>query len=249
MSRRRLGAVLALLALAACGTALAAPAESAIELKLSDSAGLGPSSTAVRLLILFTVLAIAPSILLMMTSFVRFVVAFHFLRQALGSPQMPPNQVIIGLSLFMTLFVMGPVIDQVKERAWQPWADGEIDAVEAVHEAAVPFREFMLRNTRQTDLELFVKMARLPQPKGPEELPLRVIVPAYVISELRVAFEIGFLLFLPFLVVDLVVASVLLSMGMMMLPPAMVSLPFKILLFVLVDGWSLIAGSLVAGIR
>ena len=249
MNRRRLGAVLVLLAVAACGTALAAQAESALELKLSDSAGLGPASTAVRLLILFTVLAVAPSILLMMTSFVRFIVAFHFLRQALGSPQMPPNQVIVGLSLFMTLFVMGPVIDQVRERAWQPWSDGEIDAVEALHEASVPFREFMLRNTRQTDLELFVKMARLPRPKGPAELPMRVIVPAFVISELRVAFEIGFLLFLPFLVVDLVVASVLLSMGMMMLPPAMVSLPFKILLFVLVDGWSLLAGSLVAGIR
>ncbi len=220
-----------------------------LELRITDPVGGAPGSTALRIVLMLTVLAVAPAILLMMTSFVRFVVALHFLRQALGTPQMPPNQVVVGLALFLTFFVMGPTLEQVRAEAWVPYTAGQMDAQQGLDAASGPMREFMLRNTREADLGLFVKMAKIPRPATSADVPLRVVVPAFVISELRAGFEIGFLLFLPFLVVDLVVSSVLLSMGMMMLPPSMVSLPFKILLFVLVDGWSLLAGSLVAGIR
>ena len=231
--------------LATVGPALAGPGS--IELNLDGGDGI--ANSAVRLFLLMTLLAVAPSLVLMMTCFVRFVIALHFVRQALGTPQMPPNQVVIGLALFLTLFAMSPTIDRVYEQAWKPWEQGEIDEYEGLQAAATPLRQFMLANTREADLKLFVRMSRIERPEGPDQLPLRVVIPAYVISELKTGFQIGFLLFLPFLVIDLVVASILLSMGMMMLPPAMVSLPFKILLFVLVDGWSLIAGSLVAGLH
>ncbi|MDQ7007283.1 MAG: flagellar type III secretion system pore protein FliP [Acidobacteriota bacterium] len=231
------------------GTAMAAPGGSTLELKVTDPATDGFGSSAVRIIVMLTLIAVAPMLLLLMTSFVRLIITFHFLRQALGTPQMPPNQVLIALSLFLTLFVMSPVVDEIHQQAWQPYTEGEIDTLEAVQTAAGPVKEFMLHNTRQKDLKLFLQMGRFERPEKPEDLPMRVVVPAFAISEMRTGFEIGFLLFLPFLVVDLVVASVLLSMGMMMLPPAMVSLPFKIMLFVLVDGWTLVVGSLVAGFR
>jgi flagellar biosynthetic protein FliP len=258
-TRRALVGALVALALAALLPAAAASASEAgspapagaggLELRITDPAGGAPGSTALRIVLMMTVLAVAPAILLMMTSFVRFVVALYFLRQALGTPQMPPNQVVVGLALFLTFFVMGPTLEQVRAGAWVPYTEGRLDAQQGLDAASGPMREFMLRNTREADLGLFVKMAKIPRPATSADVPLRVVVPAFVISELRAGFEIGFLLFLPFLVVDLVVSSVLLSMGMMMLPPSMVSLPFKVLLFVLVDGWSLLAGSLVAGVR
>ena len=250
MRPRLLPLLLVLIAIVAIGApSLAAPGEASLELTIADPTTGPAGSTAVRIMMLLTVLAVAPSILLLTTSFVRFVIAFHFLRHALGTPSMPPNQVLLGLALFLTLFVMSPVVDQIHAEAWVPYEEGQLDVVEAVQTASVPVKEFMLQHTRKTDLKLFVGMSRMERPATPADLPIRVVIPAFVISELRAGFEIGFLLFLPFLVIDLVVASVLLSMGMMMLPPAMVSLPFKILLFVLVDGWNLIAGSLVAGFQ
>jgi flagellar biosynthetic protein FliP len=258
--RARHALVAALVALAVvaalpAGAALPTPAPAAaagpggLELRITDPAGGASGSTALRIVLMLTVIGVAPAILLMMTSFVRFVVALYFLRQALGTPQMPPNQVVVGLALFLTFFVMGPTLEKVRADAWVPYTEGRMDAQQGLDAASGPMREFMLRNTREADLALFVRMAKMPRPETSADVPLRVVVPAFVISELRAGFEIGFLLFLPFLVVDLVVSSVLLSMGMMMLPPSMVSLPFKILLFVLVDGWSLLAGSLVAGVR
>jgi flagellar biosynthetic protein FliP len=251
-TRHALVAVLLALAVGAALPAAASPAPTGpggLELRITDPAGGAPGSTALRIVLMLTVIGVAPAILLMMTSFVRFVVALYFLRQALGTPQMPPNQVVVGLALFLTFFVMGPTLEKVRADAWVPYTEGRMDAQQGLDAASGPMREFMLRNTREADLALFVRMAKMPRPETSADVPLRVVVPAFVISELRAGFEIGFLLFLPFLVVDLVVSSVLLSMGMMMLPPSMVSLPFKILLFVLVDGWSLLAGSLVAGVR
>lgn len=253
MTRRHLLAAGLLLALLMAGatSAMAAPASSAtLELRLNDAASSASGgNSALRIIITLTLVALAPTILLMMTSFTRLIIVFHFLRQALGTPGMPPNQVMIGLALFLSFFVMAPTIDKIQQEAWQPYDAGKLDAMAAVELAKVPLRDFMLRNVREADLMLFVKMARLPRPEQSAQLPLRVVVPAFMISELRAGFEIGFLLFLPFLVVDLVVSSVLLSMGMMMLPPTTVALPFKVLLFVLVDGWSLLAGSLVTGFR
>jgi flagellar biosynthetic protein FliP len=250
MPRRLFGIAGVLLTLLLIGLTPAMGAgESALELRVTDSAGDVTSSSAIRVVILLTLLTVAPALLLLMTSFVRLIIAFHFIRQALGTPQVPPNQVIIALALFMTFFIMSPVIDQVYEQAWLPFDRGELDAIEAVQAGAQPFKAFMAANTRDADLKLFLKMSRSERPASPDDVSMRVLVPAFAISELRTGFEIGFLLFLPFLVVDLVVASVLLSMGMMMLPPAMISLPFKVMLFVLVDGWNLLAGSLVAGFR
>jgi len=179
-----------------------------LELRITDPAGGAPGSTALRIVLLMTVIGVAPALLLMMTSFVRFVVALYFLRQALGTPQMPPNQVAVGRALFLTLFVMGPTLERVRADAWAPYTEGRIDARQGLDAASGPMREFMLRNTREADLALFVRMAKPPRSATSADVPLRVVVPAFVISELRAGFEIGFLLFLPFLVVDLVVASV-----------------------------------------
>jgi len=190
-------------------------------------------------------LSLLPAILVMFTSFTRIVVVLSFLRQAIGSQQIPPNPVIIGLSLFLTLFVMYPVVDVVNRESVTPYIEKRITMVEAVQRAEAPVKGFMLRQTREKDIALFLKLAKEKAPASAKELSMRVVVPAFAISELKSAFEIGFLLFLPFLIIDMVVASVLLSMGMMMLPPVMVSLPFKLLLFVLVDGWNLVVGSLV----
>jgi flagellar biosynthetic protein FliP len=202
-------------------------------------------SVNLQILLLFTVLAIAPLIVVMMTSFTRMVVVLSFVRQAIGTQQMPPAQLILGLALILSGFVMAPVFGQINSQALQPYLNDEITQSEALELAAAPLRTFMLKQTREQDLELFVELSQVPRPEGPEDIPLHVLVPGFVLSELRLAFQIGFVLFIPFLVIDMVVASVLMSMGMMMLPPVMVSLPFKILLFVLVDGWYLIVRSLV----
>ncbi len=202
-------------------------------------------STPVRIIIVLTILTFLPAILLTMTSFVRFVIVFSLLRNALGLQQTPPNQVIIGLSLFMTLFVMSPVFDKAYTQAFQPYREGKIGDYEALSRAILPFREFMLRQIDEKDLIVFVDMAGIKDVKGPEDIPTRVLIPAFLTGELKRAFEIGFILFIPFLVIDMVVASVLMSMGMLMLPPVLISLPFKLMLFVLVDGWTLLIGSMV----
>ena len=230
----------------------AVPAASAAPLPLpSINIGFGdaeePGDVAVTLQIiaLLTILSLAPAILILMTSFTRLVVVFHFLRQAMGTQQSPPNQVLIGLALFITFFVMSPVWQQVYGDALRPFLDKEATYEEAFERAKAPIRKFMLQNTREKDIALFVKTAQVKRPFGKQDVPLLVLIPAFVISELKTAFIIGFVLYVPFLVIDMVVASVLLSMGMMMLPPIMISLPFKLMLFVLVDGWNLVVGSLV----
>ncbi len=202
-------------------------------------------SVVLQIVALLTILSLAPAILILMTSFTRIVVVFHFLRQALGTQQSPPNQVVIGLSLFITFFIMAPVWQQVYGKALRPYLDKEISYQEAFDNAKTPVRQFMLYNTREKDLALFVNASRSEKPQTPDDVSLLVLIPAFVISELKTAFIIGFVLYVPFLVIDMVVASVLLSMGMMMLPPIMISLPFKIMLFVLVDGWNLLVGSVV----
>ncbi len=202
-------------------------------------------SVVLQIVALLTILSLAPAILILMTSFTRIVVVFHFLRQALGTQQSPPNQVVIGLSLFITFFIMTPVWQQVYGKALRPYLDKEISYQEAFDNAKTPVRQFMLYNTREKDLALFVNASRSEKPQTPDDVSLLVLIPAFVISELKTAFIIGFVLYVPFLVIDMVVASVLLSMGMMMLPPIMISLPFKIMLFVLVDGWNLLVGSVV----
>ena len=201
----------------------------------------------IQLLLTITVLAIAPSIIILTTSFTRLIVVFGLLRTALGMQGSPPNQVIIGLSLFLTIFIMYPVIDTVNKDALQPYLDGQITQQEAFDHAQQPMKKFMLAQTREKDLMLFMDLSRTPVFDSPEAVPFHVLVPAFVISELRIAFQIGFMLFLPFVVVDLLVSSTLMSMGMMMLPPIMISLPVKLLLFVLTDGWYLIVESVVRG--
>lgn len=201
-------------------------------------------STSVKLLLLLTVLTIAPSILIMLTSFTRIVIVLSFVRTGLGTQQTPPNQVIIGLSLFMTFFIMAPTFSQVNDEALKPLFNNEINLEQAYSKAVVPFKEFMSKYTRQEDLALFLEYTGAEPPESVEDIPLSALVPAFTISELKTAFQIGFMIFIPFLVIDMVVASVLMSMGMMMLPPVMISLPFKILLFVLVDGWHLVVKSL-----
>jgi flagellar biosynthetic protein FliP len=207
--------------------------------------GLGNVSAPVQIVMLLTLLTFLPAILMTMTSFTRLVIVFHFLRQALGTGEMPPNQILVGLSLFLTMFIMAPVGDRINTDALQPALAGTIPVNVAVERAMPPIREFMLKQTREADLALFVGLARLPRPAGPQDLPMRVVIPAYVISELKTGFQMGFFLFIPFLLIDLVVSTTLLSMGMMQLPPAMISLPFKVLLFVMVDGWNLVVGSIV----
>ena len=207
--------------------------------------GSGVTERAIQLIALLTVLSIAPSILVMMTSFTRIVVVLSLLRTALGTATAPPNSVIIALALFLTAFVMGPVLQKVYDDGVKPLIANEITTEDALQRGAAPLRGFMLKNVREKDLKLFLDLSREPPPATPDDMSMRILVPAFMISELKRAFEIGFLLFLPFLIIDLVVASVLMSMGMMMLPPVVVSLPFKLIFFVLVDGWSLVAGSLV----
>jgi flagellar biosynthetic protein FliP len=200
---------------------------------------------AIKIVILLTVLAMAPALLLMTTSFTRIMIVLSFVRQALGAPTMPPNQVMISLALFLTLFTMGPIIDHVTEHSLNPYMEQKITQDEALDELIKPLRKFMLAETRESDLGLFLQLAKSPKPKSPEEIEMKTLMPAFMISELKTAFQIGFLVYIPFLIIDMVVSSVLMAMGMMMLPPTIVSLPFKLVLFVLVDGWSLIVDSLV----
>jgi flagellar biosynthetic protein FliP len=202
-----------------------------------------------QILAILTVLTLAPAILILMTSFTRIIVVFSFLRNALATQQMPPNQVLIGLALFLTFFTMAPVWTEINQKALQPYLDKEITQEEAYHNAVNPLRAFMIEQTREKDLALFVNLSQLPKPEGPEEVPTHVLIPAFAISELKTAFQIGFILYLPFIIIDMVVASTLMSMGMMMLPPMMISLPFKLLLFILVDGWNLVVQSLITSFR
>jgi len=206
-----------------------------------------PNDVAITLqiILLITILTIAPAILLMVTSFTRIIIVFSFLRSALGTQQSPPNQVLIGLALFLTFYIMSPVFSDMYKNAIQPYLDGKLGFTQALLEAKKPLRKFLLKNTRKKELLTFIEIAKVKRPRTADDIPDMVLIPAFITSELQTAFEIGFLLFLPFLIIDFVVASVLLSMGMMMLPPVMISLPFKILLFVLVDGWGLIVGSIV----
>lgn len=201
-------------------------------------------SLPVQVVVLLTLLSFIPAILISMTCFTRLIVVFHFLRQALGTQETPGNQVLLGLSLFLTMFVMAPVFSRVNTEALQPMLAGQITQTEAVSRALVPFRAYMLKHTRERDLALFVKLSGGPRPATADDVATSALVPAYMISELKTAFQIGFVLFIPFLVIDMAVSSVLLSMGMMQLPPVVVSMPFKLLLFVMVDGWHLIVGSL-----
>jgi flagellar biosynthetic protein FliP len=199
----------------------------------------------IQALLMMTALTFLPAMLLMMTSFTRIIIVLSLLRQAIGTMQAPPNQILIGLSLFLTFFVMSPVFDKIYIDAYKPYAEQKIDFTQAVEKGTVPLKAFMLRQTRQDDLALFVKLSNSAPLPGPEAVPLKILIPAYVISELKTAFQIGFVVFIPFLIIDMVVASVLMSMGMMMLSPVVISLPFKLMLFVMVDGWNLLINSLV----
>lgn len=210
-----------------------------------------PKDVALSMQILFilTILSLAPSLLIMLTSFTRIIIVLSFARNALGTQQMPPNQVLIGLALFLTFFIMSPVISEINETAFKPYTDGEITQEAAIEKAMVPIRNFMFKYTREKDLALFLKLGEVKQPLAHSDIPTSALIPAFIISELKTAFEIGFFLYIPFLMIDMVVSSTLMSMGMMMLPPIMISMPFKILLFVMVDGWNLIVRSLILGFK
>ncbi len=242
-----------LLLLAPAMLLAAAPAHAAeiptLSISLGESSDPDAWFTGLKILALLTVLTLAPSILVMMTSFTRILVVFAFLRQALGTQQSPPNQILVGLALFLTVFIMTPVWQKMDAEAITPYLAGTIGQKEAVERGIAPLKDFMLKQTREDDLILFLNAARTPKPEKAQDTPLHVLIPAFVISELRTAFEIGFLIYIPFVILDLVVASVLMSMGMMMLPPVMISLPLKIILFVLVDGWHLLAESLLQSFR
>jgi flagellar biosynthetic protein FliP len=236
-------ALLAPLALAS-GAALAQGSN--LPLVVGQGAGGTSYSVPIQTLLFFTALSFIPALLLLMTGFTRIVIVLSLLRQALGTQAAPPNQVIIGLSLFLTFFVMSPTLDRVYDQAYKPFSENTIAFDEALKRGEVPMREFMLKQTRQGDVQLFAKLAKLPADVKSENVPLRVLVPAFVTSELKSAFQIGFMIFIPFLIIDMIVASVLMSLGMMMLSPVLVALPFKLMLFVLADGWNLLLGSLAA---
>jgi flagellar biosynthetic protein FliP len=199
----------------------------------------------VQILVLLTLLSFLPAIIISLSSFTRIIIVFHFLRQGLGTHEAPSNQILIGLALFLSFFIMNPTLTAMYNDAYIPWSKGEIDQTQALDRGAQPLKQFMLKSTREKDLQLFVELAKEPKPAGPEDIPMKTVIPAFMISEIKTAFQIGFVIFLPFLVIDMVVSSVLLSMGMMQLPPVMVSLPFKVLLFIMVDGWTLVITSLV----
>jgi flagellar biosynthetic protein FliP len=218
---------------------------SGVELRIGGEPGKDGLTLPMQIFVLMTVLSLVPALIVSVTSLTRLIIVSHFLRQALGTQTMPPNQVLLGLSLFLTYFIMQPVVERVNQEALQPMLRGEITEMKALDTASVPLRQFMLRYTREKDLALFVGIAKMVPPKNKQDLPMSIVIPSYMISELKTAFQIGFVLFIPFLVIDMVVAAVLLSMGMMQLPPVVVSTPFKILLFVMVDGWNLVIGSLV----
>jgi flagellar biosynthetic protein FliP len=232
------------LALALCALALPAAAQSLPALTSTPAAGGGQTySLSIQTLLLLTSLTFLPAVLLMMTGFTRIIIVLSLLRQALGTPTSPPNQVLIGLALFLTLFVMSPVLDKVYAEAYQPFADNKINLTQAIEKGSAPLRTFMLKQTREGDLALFLKLADH-KLDDVQQVPMKILLPAFVTSELKTAFQIGFIVLIPFLIIDMVVASILMSMGMMMVSPAMVSLPFKLMIFVLVDGWALLIGSL-----
>jgi flagellar biosynthesis protein FliP len=236
-----------LLPLALLGLPLLAAAQQAGIPAFSSSPAAGGGQTytlSLQTLLLLTSLSFLPAALMMMTSFTRIIIVLSLLRQALGTQTAPPNQVLVGLALFLTLFVMGPVLDKIYTDAYQPLSENKITMAQALDKGAAPLKAFMMKQTRQADLALYVKLSNGPQLQGPEDVPLRVLVPAFITSELKTAFQISFAIFIPFLIIDMVVASILMSMGMMMMSPAIVSLPFKLMLFVLVDGWQLLIGSL-----
>jgi flagellar biosynthetic protein FliP len=233
---------LTLLTFKAYGKPLTIPT---ININVSDAENPDQMALTLQILLLLTILSLAPAILIMLTSFTRIVVVLAFLRQAMGTQQMPPNQVVIGLALFLTFFIMSPVWQEINKNAIQPYLSENISQKEALDNSIRPLRGFMLKQTREKDLAMFVNIAKIDRPKGPSDIPIHILIPAFIISELKTAFQIGFLIYIPFLILDMVVASILLSMGMLMLPPILISLPFKLMLFVLVDGWSLIIGSLV----
>ncbi|MDL2275266.1 flagellar type III secretion system pore protein FliP [Desulfosarcina sp. OttesenSCG-928-G10] len=238
-----------ILVAALVGTALSqnpppAPAP-LINIDMEPDGDSGKIAIVMQLFLLMTILSLAPSILVMLTSFTRIIIVFSLLRQALGTNQLPANQVIIGLALFLTVYIMTPVWQQINQDALQPLMAGDITQTQALEKAMVPLRAFMIRQTREKDLALLINVANHPRPANPDEVATTVLIPAFIISELKTAFQMGFMLYVPFLIIDMVVASVLLSMGMMMLPPVMVSLPFKLMILVLADGWHLIVGSLV----
>jgi flagellar biosynthesis protein FliP len=226
-------------------TLLAAEPASTLKLDMTGNNGQIEMTMPVQMLILLTMLTFLPAIVISVSSFTRIIIVFHFLRQALGTQEAPSNQILIGLALFLSFFVMSPTLTSIYDDAYEPWSKGQMTQDVALEKGAAPLRQFMLKSTREKDLQLFIEMSKGPKPSGPNDVPLRVLVPAFMISEIKTAFQIGFVLFLPFLVIDMVVSSVLLSMGMMQLPPVMVSLPFKILLFIMVDGWNLVVSSLV----
>lgn len=247
--RRHRAALLALTVLSAVPVAALAQATApgpGLPLVIGQGAGGTSYSVPIQTLLFFTALSFLPAVLLLMTGFTRIVIVLGLLRQAMGTQSAPPNQVIIGLSLFLTFFVMSPTIDKVYTEAYQPYAENRIQFDEALKRGEVPMRAFMLKQTRQADLMLFARLAKVDPAVKAENVPFKVLVPAFVTSELKSAFQIGFLIFIPFLVIDMIVASVLMSLGMMMLSPVLVALPFKLMLFVLADGWNLLLGSLAA---
>lgn len=221
---------------------LAAQQPSSLDVRVD---GLGTISAPLQVVLFLTLLTFIPAALVIMTSFTRIAIVFHFLRQALGTQEMPSNQMLVGLTLFLTVFIMAPVGQRVHELAVAPALAGRLSVTDALDRGAPPLREFMLKQTREADLALFVELGRLPRPERVDDLPMRVVIPAFAISELKTGFQMGFFLFVPFLLIDLIVSTTLLSMGMLQLPPAMISLPFKILLFVMIDGWNLLVASLV----
>jgi len=218
---------------------------SGLELRIGGGGDKSGLTTPLQILLLLTLLSVVPAILVSVTSFTRLIIVSHFLRQALGTQTMPPNQVLVGLALFLTFFIMQPVGERVNKEALQPMLEGQLTEMQALDQACVPLRQFMLKHTRKDDLGLFMNIAKHPKLQSTQDLPMRIVIPSFMLSELKTAFQIGFALFIPFLVIDMVVASILLSMGMMQLPPVVISTPFKILLFVMVDGWNLVIGSLV----
>ena len=224
------------------GSSAALPA---ISIQVGQAGSASSAGLAVQMVLLLTVLSLAPALFVMVTSFTRIVIVLALLRQALGTQQAPPNQVLVGLAMFLTFFIRGPVWPRVHHAALEPYLAQKLSHEEALAVAAKPLREFMLKQVREKDLALFVRIAKIEMPQKPDDLPIRVVIPAYIIGELRTAFTIGFLISIPFLIVDMVVSSILMSMGMMLLPPVLVSMPFKLVLFVLADGWHLIVGALV----
>lgn len=236
--------ILQVLLLGLNSSAFAADPIPGVHIDIGSANGTEGTSNTITLILLITVLSIAPAILILMTSFTRIVIVLGFVRTALGTQQMPPNQVLVGLALFLTLFVMSPTLGEINKTALQPYLKGDINQTQALEKAALPMKKFMIAQTREKDLLLFLNYAKADKPKGVEDTPLTALIPAFAISELKSAFQMGFMIFIPFLVIDMIISSTLMSMGMMMLPPVMISLPFKILLFILVDGWYLVVKSL-----